>query len=86
VTDDKGKAAVFTELSLVMAAVFWGSNYAVTKYAAGHPPQLMIVAFLFTVGGLLLLLVLRLLEPGSRLGRTNVLPMVALGCLGVAVS
>jgi drug/metabolite transporter (DMT)-like permease len=86
VTDDKGKAAVFTELSLVVAAVFWGSNYAVTKYAAGHLPQLMIVAFRFTIGGLLLLLVLRLLEPDSRLGRSDVLPMAALGCLGVAVS
>jgi drug/metabolite transporter (DMT)-like permease len=86
VTDDKGKAAVFTELSLVVAAVFWGSNYAVTKYAAGHLPQLIIVAFRFTVGGLLLFLVLRLLEPESRLGRSEVLPMAALGCLGVAVS
>jgi len=62
-----------------MAAVFWGSNYAVTKFAAGHLPQLMIVAFRFTVGGLLPFLVLRLLEPGSRLGRSNVLPIVALG-------
>jgi drug/metabolite transporter (DMT)-like permease len=34
---------------------------------------------------LLLLLVLRLLEPDSRLGRSDdVLPMAALGCLGVA--
>jgi drug/metabolite transporter (DMT)-like permease len=77
---------VLTELSLVTAAVFWGSNYAVTKYATGHLPQLPIVAFRFTVGGLLLLLVLRLLEPGSGLGRKDVLPMAALGCLGVAVS
>ena len=85
-TDEKGKAAVLTELSLVMAAVFWGSNYAATKYAAGHLPQLSIVAFRFTVGGLLLLLVLRLLEPGSKLGRKDVLPMAGLGCLGMAVS
>jgi hypothetical protein len=39
VTDEKGKAAAFTELSLVLAAVFWGSNYAATKYAAGHLPE-----------------------------------------------
>jgi drug/metabolite transporter (DMT)-like permease len=77
---------VLTELSLVMAAVFWGSNYAVTKYATGHLPQLPIVAFRFAVGGLLLLLVLRLLEPGSGLSRKDVLPMAGLGCLGVAVS
>ena len=85
-TGAKGRAAALTELSLVAAAVFWGSNYAATKYAASHLPQLPIVAFRFAVGGLLLLLVLRLLEPGSTLGKKDVLPMAALGCLGVAVS
>jgi drug/metabolite transporter (DMT)-like permease len=85
VTGEKGRAAALTELSLVAAAVFWGSNYAATKYAASHLPQLPIVAFRFAVGGLLLL-VLRLLEPGSTLGKKDVLPMAALGCLGVAVS
>ena len=84
-TGAKGRAAALTELSLVAAAVFWGSNYAATKYAASHLPQLPIVAFRFAVGGLLLL-VLRLLEPGSTLGKKDVLPMAALGCLGVAVS
>jgi drug/metabolite transporter (DMT)-like permease len=86
VTGEKGRAAALTELSLLAAAVFWGSNYAATKYAASHLPQLPIVAFRFAVGGLLLLLVLRLLEPGSTLGKKDVLPMAALGCLGVAVS
>ena len=85
-TDEKGKAAVFTEISLILAAVFWGTNYAVTKYAAEHLPQLLIVAFRFAVGGLLLFFVLRLLEPESKLGRRDVLPMVGLGCLGVATA
>ena len=85
-TSEKAKAAVFTELSLMTAAVFWGSNYAATKYAAAHLPQLLIVAFRFAIGGGLLFLVLRLLEPGSRLRRSDVLPMLGLGCLGVAVS
>ena len=85
-TGEKGRAVVLTELSLVAAAVFWGSNYAATKYAAGHIPQLPIVAFRFAVGGLLLFLVLRLLEPESRLERKDVLPMVGLGCLAVTVA
>jgi hypothetical protein len=34
VTGEKGRAAALTELSLLAAAVFWGSNYAATKYAA----------------------------------------------------
>ena len=77
---------VLTELSLVAAAVFWGSNYAATKYASGHLPQLPIVTFRFVVGGLLLLLVLRLLEPESRLKKGDLLPMAGLGCLGVGVA
>jgi drug/metabolite transporter (DMT)-like permease len=85
-TGEKGRAAALTELSLVMAAVFWGSNYAATKYAASHLPQLSIVAFRLLVGGLLLFLVMRLLEPGNTLGKKDVLPMATLGCLGVAVS
>ena len=32
------------------------------------------------------MLVLRLVEPGNRLGRSDALPMLGLGCLGVAVS
>jgi drug/metabolite transporter (DMT)-like permease len=51
VTEENGRAAALTELTLVMAAVFWGSNYAATKYAAGHLPQLPIVAFRFAAGG-----------------------------------
>ena len=86
VTGDKGKATVLTELSLILAAIFWGTNYAATKYAAEYLPQLLLVAFRFTVGALLLLLVLRLLEPQSGLERKDVPTMLGLGCLGVATA
>jgi drug/metabolite transporter (DMT)-like permease len=86
VADHKGQAGVLTEISLVLAAVFWGTNYAATKYAAEYLPQLLIVAIRFTFGGLLLLVVLRLLEPGEGLERKDVLPMVGLGCLGMATA
>jgi drug/metabolite transporter (DMT)-like permease len=86
VTDDNGRAAVLTEISLLLAALFWGTNYAATKYATEYLPQLPIVAFRFTVGGLLLLLVLRLLEPQARLQRKDLPAMVGLGCLGVATA
>ena len=86
-THDK-KAAVLTEASLILAAVFcfWGLNFAATKYAASSVPPLLLVALRFTMGGLLLLFVLRLLEPGSRLTRKDVLPMASLGCFGVATA
>ena len=74
-----------TEISLVLAATFWGLNFAVTKYAAATIPPLSLVALRFMVGGLLLLLILRIFEPKSRLGK-DLLPMGALGCFGVATA
>ena len=85
-TDGKNKAAILTEISLILAAIFWGTNFAATKYAALFIPPLLLVAFRFCVGGLLMYGVLRLLEPHSRLGRKDILPMAALGCLGVATA
>ncbi len=85
-SEPENRAAVATEVSLVLAATFWGLNFAVTKYAAAAISPLLLVALRFTVGGLLLLLVLRLIEPKSRLARRDLLPMAALGCFGVATA
>jgi hypothetical protein len=41
-TDHHKKAVILTELSLMLAAVFWGTNYAATKYAAEFIPPLLI--------------------------------------------
>src|SRR5215211_5175373 len=84
VTDTK-KATVLTEISLILAAVFWGTNYAATKYAAEFVPPLLIVAIRFTVGGVLMLCLLRILESGDKLTPKDLLPVVGLGCLGVAI-
>jgi drug/metabolite transporter (DMT)-like permease len=86
VADEKSRAIVLTEISLILAALFWGTNYAATKYAAEYLPPLLIVALRFTAGGLLLLLILRLIEPETRLQREDVLPMLGVGCLGVAMA
>ena len=81
----RDRAALLTETSLILAAVFWGTNYAATKFAAQYIPPVSIVAVRFLVAGLLMYLVLRVLEPESRLARRDMLPMAGLGCLGVAV-
>jgi drug/metabolite transporter (DMT)-like permease len=86
VSEGKNKAAVMTEVALIFAAIFWGLNFAATKYAADFLPQLFIVAFRFIGGGLLLLFVLRILEPESRLRRKDILPMAALGCFGIGAA
>ena len=82
----RDRAAVATEVSLVFAATFWGLNFAATKYAAATISPLSLVALRFTVGGLLLFLAVRLLEPKSTLRRKDLIPMAALGCFGVATA
>jgi drug/metabolite transporter (DMT)-like permease len=82
---DEKMAAIFTEISLMLAAVFWGANYAATKYAAEFMPPLLIVALRFTAGGILMICLLRILEPADRLKPKDFLPVAALGCLGVAI-
>src|SRR5215216_132441 len=86
VTDPKDRAAILTEFSVILAAVFWGTNFAATKFAALSIPPLLLVALRFCVGGLLMYGVLRLLEPQSRLDRKDLFPMAALGCFGVATA
>jgi drug/metabolite transporter (DMT)-like permease len=81
----KDRAALLTEASLILAAVFWGTNYAATKFAALAIPPISVVAIRFLVGGLLMYAALRILEPQSRLARKDLLSMAGLGCLGVAI-
>ena len=83
-TGDRDSKAALTEGSLILAALFWGGNYAATKFAALSLPPFSIVAVRFVVGGLVMYAALRALEPGSTLGRKDLLPMAGLGCLGVA--
>ncbi|MDQ3387525.1 MAG: EamA family transporter [Actinomycetota bacterium] len=66
--DGKDKGLVLTETSLVMAAVFWGSNFAATKYATDSIPPLLLIAIRFAVGGILLFAILRFLSACSELG------------------
>jgi drug/metabolite transporter (DMT)-like permease len=82
---DQKKLAIFTEISLGLAAVFWGANYAATKYAAEFMPPLLIVAVRFTAGGILMYCLLRIVEPADRLKPRDLLPVAGLGCLGVAI-
>jgi len=69
----------------LVVAVFWGTNYAATKFAALSIPPISVVAVRFLVGGLLMYSALRILEPESKLARKDQLSMAGLGCLGVAI-
>lgn len=85
-TREKTRTAVLTEVSLILAAAFWGLNFVVTKYAADFLPPLLVVALRFAAGGLLLFGILMILEPQSKLARRDILPMLGLGCFGIGAA
>ncbi len=66
-----------------MAVFFFGTNFVAVKHIVADVPPLLFAAVRFTIAGLLLVLLARLLEP-SHIGRRDVLPMIGLGDVGIA--
>ena len=85
VTEGKGRAAVLTEASLLLAVLFLGTNPVAVKLAVLEVPPLPFVAIRFTLAGLVVLgLVLLLGRPGP--GRGDLLRMAGVGFVGVGMN
>ncbi len=80
-----GRASLLVELSLLLAVFFFGTNFVAVKYVVADVPPLLFAATRFTLAGLLLVGLARLLEPMS-FGRKDVLPMLGLGAVGVGAA
>jgi drug/metabolite transporter (DMT)-like permease len=86
VEDGKGRAAVLTEASLLLAVFFLGTNPVAVKFAVTDVPPLPFVAIRFVLAGLLLLPVVLLVGRGGRVGRRDLLAMAGVGLVGVGMN
>jgi drug/metabolite transporter (DMT)-like permease len=86
VTEGKGRAAVLTEASLLMAVFFLGTNPVAVKLAVLDVPPLPFVAIRFLLAGLLLLPVALLLGQGREVRRKDLLSMAGVGFIGVGMN
>jgi drug/metabolite transporter (DMT)-like permease len=86
VTENKSRAAILTELSLLLAVIFLGTNPVAVKLAVLEVPPLPFVTIRFILAGLLLLLVALLLGRGREVGRKDLLVMAGVGFVGVGVN
>ncbi len=84
--NESKNTALIAEVSLLLTAVFLGTNMAAVNYAVVYIPPLLIVAIRFALGGLLLWGVLRVLEPESKLQQKDFWAMLGLGVVGVLLS
>ncbi len=80
------KAALLSEVPLLSAVFALGTNPVAVKYAVGEVPALPFVAFRFTLAGLLLLFILRLLGRWEPLEKGDLLRLSALGIVGVGLN
>lgn len=74
------------EASLLLTALFLGTNPVAVKYAVGYIPPMAFVSIRFVLAGLVLWGILRLFDPKGRLRRDDVWAMAGLGLVGVALN
>ena len=83
---EKRRASLWAEVSLLLTVFFFGTNFVAVKLVVESVPPILFAAVRFTLAGLLLWLLLRLIEPESRLRREDFLPVLGLGVVGVTLT
>jgi drug/metabolite transporter (DMT)-like permease len=86
VTPEKRRASLWVEASLLLTVFFFGTNFVAVKHVVENVPPILFAAVRFTFAGMLLWLLLRLVEPESRLERKDFLPVLGLGVVGVTLT
>ena len=85
-TPEKRRASLWVEVSLLLTVFFFGTNFVAVKHVVENVPPILFAAVRFTFAGALLWLLLRFVEPKSRLKRKDFLPVLGLGVVGVTLT
>jgi drug/metabolite transporter (DMT)-like permease len=86
VTSEKRRASLWDEASLLLTVFFFGTNFVAVKHVVESVPPIFFAAVRFTFAGVLLWLLLRLVEPESRLRREDFVNVLGLGIVGVTLT
>lgn len=84
--EERRRAPAWVEVSLLLTVFFFGTNFVAVKHVVEGVPPLLFAAVRFTVAGLMLWVVLRLLEPGTRLKRADLWRVLGLGVVGITIT
>ncbi len=85
-TKGRRRASPLVEVSLLLTAFFFGTNFAAVKVVVESVLPILFAATRFTLAGLLLLPLVFLSGPENRLSRRDLLPMLGLGLVGVTLT
>ena len=79
-------SSLWVETSLLLTVFFFGTNFVAVKHVVESVPPILFAAVRFTSAGVVLWLLLRLVEPRSKLLRKDLLPMLGLAVVGVTLT
>jgi drug/metabolite transporter (DMT)-like permease len=83
---DDRRASAWVEVSLLLTVFFFGTNFVAVKHVVEAAPPILFAAVRFTLAGLILWALLRLIDPASRLRREDFLPVLGLGLIGITAT
>jgi len=83
---DERRASAWVEVSLLLTVFFFGTNFVAVKHVVEAAPPIIFAAVRFTLAGLILWALVRVLEPATRLKRTDFLPVLGLGLVGITAT
>jgi drug/metabolite transporter (DMT)-like permease len=86
VTPEKRRASLRVEASLLFTVFFFGTNFVAVKHVVESVPPILFAAVRFTFAGVLLWLLLRFVEPETRLRHEDFMPLLGLGIVGVTLT
>lgn len=75
---------MWVEVSLLLTVFFFATNFVAVKYVVEVVPPVLFAAVRFTFVGLLLIAILRFVEPQTRIKRGDLLPLLGLGFVGIS--
>lgn len=84
--EPKRRASTPVEAALLLTVFFFGTNFTAVKIVVESVPPILFAATRFTLAGLLLLFLLRFVEQGISLRRTDFLAVLGLGIVGVTLT
>lgn len=79
-------SSTLSEVFLLLAVLFVGNDFVAVKYALEGIPPLVLMPLRFVLAGLVLVGVVRLMEPGSIFKRRDLLPVAGVGLVGITLN
>ncbi|WP_119066576.1 DMT family transporter [Rubrobacter indicoceani] len=78
------RASIWVEVSLLLTVFFFATNFVAVKTVVEVVPPVLFAAVRFTLVGLLMLAILRFVEPETRLARGDLPTFIGLGFVGIS--